>query len=79
MWQYSAAHSRHSRNSRQKNLRKNPRNPPLVVQNGQIHDEDLPSLQSMMSCKVEIPECDYDRVSTLNGSIEHLRAHVKAA
>src|SRR6266567_8748898 len=26
----------HSRNSRQKNLRKNPRNPPLVVQNGQI-------------------------------------------
>ena len=49
MWQYSAAHSRHSRNSRQKNLRKNPRNPPLVVQNGQIHDEDLPSLQSMMS------------------------------
>jgi len=29
--------------------------------------------------KVEIPECDYDRVSTLNGSIEHLRARVKAA
>ena len=26
----------HSRNSRQKNLRKNPRNPRLVVQNGQI-------------------------------------------
>src|SRR5437867_13096281 len=32
MWAILCAHSRHSRNSRQKNLRKNPTNPPLVVQ-----------------------------------------------